>query len=65
MGVSQIAMELAASPEIGLLNGFVMSSMMGCTVSFLIPYVLQVTAKERHNDAIFGLLCGVITIPVG
>ena len=43
----------------------VVSSMMGCTVSFLIPYVLQVTAKERHADVIFGLLCGIITIPVG
>ena len=65
MGVSQIAMGLAASPEVGLLNGMVVSSMMGCTVSFLIPYVLQVTSKHRHNDVIFGLLCGVITIPVG
>jgi len=65
MGASQIAMSLAASPEVGLLNGMVVSSMMGCTVSFLIPYVLQVTAKERHNDVIFGLLCGIITIPVG
>ena len=65
MGASQIAMSLAASAEVGLLNGMVVSSMMGCTVSFLIPYVLQVTAKERHNDVIFGLLCGIITIPVG
>lgn len=65
MGASQIAMSLSASKEVGLLNGMVVSSMMGCTVSFLIPYVLQVTAKERHTDVIFGLLCGIITIPVG
>ena len=39
--------------------------MMGCTVSFLIPYVLQFTAKERHGDVVFGLLSGIITIPVG
>lgn len=65
MGASQIAMSLSASKEVGLLNGMVVSSMMGCTVSFLIPYVLQVTAKERHGDVIFGLLCGIITIPVG
>ena len=65
MGASQIAMSLAASPEAGLLTGMVVSSMMGCTVSFLIPYVLQVTAKERHSDVIFGLLCGIIMIPVG
>jgi ethanolamine transporter EutH len=65
MGASQIAMSLAASPEVGLLNGMVVSSMMGCTVSFLIPYVLQFTDKSRHGDVVFGLLCGIITIPVG
>jgi len=65
MGVSQIALEFASSAEVGLLNGFVVSSMMGCTVSCHIPYVLQVTKKERHNDIIFGLICGIITIPVG
>ena len=65
MGASQIAASLASSVEVGLLNGMVVSSMMGCTVSFLIPYVLQVTSKDRHNDVIFGLLCGIITIPFG
>ena len=65
MGASQIAMSLAASPEVGLLNGMVVSSMMGCTFSFLIYYVLQFTAKERHGDVVFGLLSGIITIPVG
>lgn len=65
MGASQIAMSLAASPEIGLLNGMVVSSMMGCTVSFLIPYVLQFTDKARHGDVVLGLLCGIITIPIG
>lgn len=65
MGASQIAMSLSASREVGLLNGMVVSSMMGCTVSFLIPYVLQFTAKERHGDVVFGLLSGIITIPVG
>ena len=65
MGASQIAMSLAASEEVGLLNGMVVSSMMGCTVSFLIPYILQFTDKSRHGDVVFGLLCGIITIPVG
>ena len=65
MGASQIAMSLAASPDVGLLNGMVVSSMMGCTVSFLIPYVLQFTAKERHGDVVLGLLSGIITIPTG
>ena len=65
MGASQLCMALSANDGVGLLNGMVVSSMMGATVSFLIPYVLQLTSKDRHNDAIFGLLCGIITIPVG
>ena len=65
MGASQIAMILASSKEVGLLNGMVVSSMMGCTVSFLIPYVLQVTEKSRHGDVVLGLLSGIITIPAG
>ena len=64
-GASQISASLAASEAVGLLNGMVVSSMMGCTVSFLVPYVLQMTARDRHSDVIFGLLCGIITIPVG
>ena len=39
--------------------------MTECTVSFLIPYVLQLTKSEQHNDVIFSLLCGIIIIPVG
>ena len=65
MGSSQIALKLSASAEVGLLNGFVVSAMMGCTVSFPLPYVIQVIKKEQHNDVMFGLLCGIITIPVG
>jgi len=65
MGGSQIAMSLASIESVGILNGMVVSSMMGCTVSFIMPYVLQVTSKESHSDVFFGLLCGIITIPVG
>jgi len=43
----------------------VVSSMMGCTVSFTLPYVLGVTDKSQHGSIIFGILAGIITIPIG
>ena len=40
LGGSQIAMSLASSTEVGLLNGMVVSSMMGCLISFTLPFSL-------------------------
>ena len=39
--------------------------MMGCTLSYSIPYALGVVKKEHHKDMFFGILCGIVTIPVG
>ena len=49
----------------GFFNGLIVASMMGCTVSFTIPYALQVADKKHHADILFGILCGIVTIPVG
>lgn len=65
MGGAPLALDLANSEEIGYFNGLIVSSMMGCTVSFIIPYALQVTDKKHHADILFGILCGIVTIPVG
>lgn len=64
-GAAMLARELSTNKAIGDLNGLVVSSMMGCTVAFLIPYALQMTTKENHEDVLFGMLCGIVTIPVG
>ena len=65
MGGAPLATSLAADEVIGAFNGLVVASMMGCTVSFTIPYVLGSTDKKYHADIIYGMLCGVVTIPVG
>ena len=65
MGGAHLAKDLAANENIGYFNGLVTASMMGATVSFIIPFSIQVTKKEIHSDIFFGILCGMITIPVG
>ena len=34
-------------------------------MSFTIPFALGVVAKEHHRELLLGLLCGIVTIPVG
>lgn len=65
MGGAHLATQLAGDAQIGAFNALIVSSMMGCTVSFTIPFALQKTPKDRHSDVIFGILCGMIAIPVG
>jgi len=65
MGGAPLAERLADDAEIGGFNGLVVSSMMGCTVSFTLPYVLGATERQYHASIIFGILCGIVTIPVG
>jgi len=65
MGGAHLAKSLAGDEKIGLFGGVIVSSMMGCTVSFTLPYVLQATDKKHHADVLYGLLCGIATIPAG
>ena len=65
MGGAHLAIELANDPTMGQFNAFVVSSMMGVTVSFTVPYALGVVPKERQPDMLFGLLCGLVTVPIG
>ena len=65
MGGMTLAKALCKSDAIGNFNAFVVSSMMGCVVSFTIPFAISVVKKEQHKDMFFGILCGIITIPVG
>ena len=65
MGGTPIAQALAASEAVGRLNGLVTAATMGATVSATIPLALQLTDKRNHKDVFLGLLCGIITVPVG
>jgi len=65
MGGAPLAVQVAGSEIAGYFNGLVVSSMLGATVSFTIPLALGVIDKEHHKDVALGMLCGIITIPVG
>lgn len=65
MGGAPLAKEVAGSEVSGYFNGLVVASMLGATVSFTIPLALGVIDKSRHKDVALGMLCGIITIPVG
>ena len=65
MGGYSMAMDLAQDPQIGLLSGCVLSTMMGCTVVFSIPVGLGIIKHEDEGVFSLGMLCGFVTIPLG
>lgn len=65
MGGMSLAQSICKTEDIGNYNAFVISSMMGCVISFTIPFSIGIVKKEQHKDLFFGFLCGIITIPVG
>ena len=65
MGGAPLAKEIAKNNEVGMYNAMVVSSMMGATISFTIPFALGCLKKEKHKELIVGLLSGIVTIPVG
>ncbi len=65
MGGAPLAKEIALNADIGMFNALVVSAMMGATVSFTIPVALGMVEKEQHRELLLGLLCGIVTIPLG
>lgn len=65
MGGMALSQMVAKSDSLGNYNAFVVSSMMGCAISFTLPFSLGVVNKNQHKELFFGLLCGIATIPVG
>ncbi len=65
MGGAPLAQAIAKNAEIGGYNAFVVSSMMGCVISFTIPFSLGLVKGQQHSELFFGLLCGIVIIPVG
>ena len=65
MGGAPLSVSMALDPEVGHFNGLVVAAMMGCTISFTIPFALGAVEKRQHRDVLIGLMCGIITIPVG
>ena len=65
MGGWPLAETLSSTPGGAILNGLVVSSMLGATISFTLPFVLTSVKKERHPLVVLGLLCGICVIPIG
>jgi len=65
MGGAALAREVARNEQIGRFNGMVSASMMGCTISFTVAFALNSVKQHQHKPLLLGLLCGIVTIPVG
>ena len=65
MGGAALSVQVAADPELGLFNGLVVSCMMGGTIAWTIPVSLTAVPKQQHRELLLGMLCGIITIPLG
>ena len=65
MGGAPLAVEVAKDPAVGMYNALVVSSMMGVTISFTLPYAMEAVGKEHHREMLLGFLCGIVTVPVG
>ena len=65
MGGGALAAEMAASPDAALLGGVLTGSMLGATIVFTIPVALGILKPEDRPALAKGVLCGIVTIPVG
>ena len=65
MGGGSLAQELTEDPRAALLGGVITGSMLGATVVFTIPVAMGILRQEDRPAMAKGILCGVVTIPVG
>jgi len=65
MGGGALAAELAGSNEAALLGGVLTGSMLGATIVFSIPVAMGILREEDRPAMAKGILCGIVTIPVG
>ena len=65
MGGGALALEMTDSYEAAMLGGVITGSMLGATIVFTIPVALGILDKEDLPAMARGILCGVVTIPLG
>lgn len=65
MGGAPLAQELADTAEAASLGGILTACMLGGTVSFTLPVTMDVLAPKDRPYAAKGILCGIVTIPIG
>ena len=65
MGGGPLARELTDNPQAANLGGVITGSMLGATIVFTIPVALGILKEEDRPALAKGILCGIVTIPVG
>ena len=65
MGGGSLAQEMTEDPRAALLGGVITGSMLGATVVFTSPVAMGILRPEDRPAMAKGILCGVVTIPVG
>ena len=65
MGGGPLARELTDDPQAAALGGVITGSMLGATIVFTIPVALGILREEDRPVLAKGILCGIVTIPVG
>lgn len=65
MGGAPLADKLANDPQGAVLGGIVCSSLLGVTITFTIPVSMGIIKAEDRPYAAKGILCGIITVPLG
>ena len=60
-----LALQLADDPAMGVFNGAIVGSMLGVALLCTIPLGIASTKPEERVSMIYGLICGLITIPIG
>ena len=65
MGGGALAQELTTDPQAAGLGGVITGSMLGATIVFTIPVALGILPQKDRPFLAKGILCGIVTIPVG
>nr|MBQ8244453.1 ethanolamine utilization protein EutH [Oscillospiraceae bacterium] len=65
MGGGALAVQMTADPQAAALGGVLTGSMLGATIVFTIPVAMGILKEEDRPAMAKGILCGIVTIPVG
>jgi ethanolamine transporter len=64
-GAYPLALSLTENAQTANFSGLIVGSMLGISVTFLIPYLIAAAKRESRPLIAKGILCGIVTIPLG
>ncbi|WP_027632660.1 ethanolamine utilization protein EutH [Clostridium hydrogeniformans] len=65
MGAYKISMDVALNNDVGIYSAVLIASTLGTTLSFSLPMALTLIDKKDTEVFAKGVICGIITIPIG